>query len=45
MKRTLEPVEARSGVISGRVLLVLCASSAGAVVALGLVWLYMHGGY
>lgn len=45
MKHVLDPVEARSGVISGRVLLVLCASSAGAVLALGLVWLYMYGGF
>lgn len=33
------PVEARSGVISGRVLLVLMCSFTGAVAALGGAWL------
>lgn len=33
------PVEARSGVISGRVLLVLACSFTGAVAALGGAWL------
>ena len=35
------PVEARSGVISGRVLLVLMASFAGAVAALGIAWMLL----
>ena len=39
MERDRTPVEARSGVISGRVLLVLVSSSVGAVVAVGLCWL------
>lgn len=35
----LTPVEARSGVVSGRVLLVLLCSFTGAVAALGGAWL------
>ena len=38
MKRELSPREARSGVISGRVITVLIASSVGALIALGVVW-------
>jgi hypothetical protein len=37
----LTPVEARSGVISGRVLLVLVCSFTGAVAALGGAWLIL----
>jgi hypothetical protein len=39
MERELTPVEARSGVVSGRVLTVLALSSVGAVVALA--WLFL----
>jgi hypothetical protein len=38
MQREVTPVEARSGVISGRVILVLLSSFVGAVIALGLSW-------
>jgi len=38
MQRELTPTEARSGVVSGRVFLVLISSFAGAVIALGLAW-------
>jgi hypothetical protein len=41
MERELTPVEARSGVISGRVLTVLALSSVGAVAALVLAWLFL----
>ena len=41
MERELTPVEARSGVVSGRVLTVLALSSVGAVVALALAWLFL----
>jgi hypothetical protein len=41
MERELTPVEARSGVVSGRVLTVLALSSAGAVIALALAWLFL----
>jgi len=40
MERELNPVEARSGVVSGRILLILVVSSVVAVVALALVWLF-----
>ena len=36
MQRELNPVQSRSGVVSGRVLLVLVSSFAGALIALGL---------
>jgi hypothetical protein len=39
MERDRTPVEARGGVISGRVFLVLAVSLTGAVIAIGLVWL------
>jgi hypothetical protein len=39
MERELTPVEARGGVVSGRVLTILALSSVGAVVALALAWL------
>jgi len=40
MERELTPVEARSGVVSGRVLTVLALSSVGAVVALACLFLF-----
>jgi len=36
--RELTPTEARSGIISGRVFLILIASSVGAVAALVFAW-------
>ncbi len=41
MKRETSAVEARSGVVSGRILLVLVSSFAGAVIALGLCWAFL----
>jgi hypothetical protein len=41
MERERTPVQARSGVISGRVFLVLVSSFLGACVALGLCWLFL----
>lgn len=38
MQREITPTESRSGVVSGRVILVLISSFAGAVIALGLAW-------
>ncbi|WP_428663453.1 hypothetical protein [Reyranella sp.] len=38
MQRELTPTESRSGVVSGRIFLVLISSFAGAVIALGLAW-------
>jgi len=38
MRREISPVESRSGVVSGRVFLVLISSFIGAVIALGLAW-------
>ncbi len=38
MQRELTPTEARSGIVSGRVFLVLASSFIGAVIALGLAW-------
>ena len=38
MQRELTPTESRSGVVSGRVFLVLISSFVGAVIALGLAW-------
>ncbi len=32
------PVEARGGVVSGRVILVLLSSIGGAIIAMGLAW-------
>jgi hypothetical protein len=43
MERELTPVEARSGVVSGRVLTILVISSVGAVAALGLAWMFFLG--
>ncbi len=41
MERELTPTEARSGVVSGRILTVLVLSSVGAVAALALSWLFL----
>ena len=43
MERELTPVEARSGVVSGRIITILVVSSLGAVVALGLAWMFFLG--
>jgi len=40
MQNDRTPVEARGGVVSGRVALVLVSSCAGALIALGLCWAY-----
>ena len=39
MERELTPVEARSGVVSGRSLTILVVSSVGAIAALALAWI------
>jgi hypothetical protein len=41
VQRESTPVEARSGVVSGRVLLVLVSSFVGAIIALGLAWVFL----
>ena len=41
MERELTPVEARSGVVSGRILTILVVSSVGASAALALAWLFL----
>lgn len=41
MERELTPTEARSGIVSGRILSVLLISSVGAVVALALAWVFL----
>jgi hypothetical protein len=41
VRRELTPVESRSGVVSGRVLLVLVSSFVGALIALGLSWAFL----
>ncbi len=41
MQRELTRVESRSGVVSGRVLLVLVSSFVGALIALGLSWAFL----
>ena len=41
MQRELNPVESRGGVVSGRVLLVLVSSFVGALIALGLSWVFL----
>jgi hypothetical protein len=38
MQRERTPTEARSGVVSGRVFIVLISSFVGAVIALALAW-------
>lgn len=40
MQREVTPVESRAGIVSGRVVLVLISSFAGAVIALGLAWAF-----
>ena len=44
MERELTPIEARSGVVSGRILSILVISSVGAVVALALAWFFLFPG-
>lgn len=39
MERELTPVEARGGVISGRIIRILIISTGAAIVALGIAWL------
>ena len=39
MERELTPVEARSGVISGRIIRILLISTTAAAIALGIAWL------
>ncbi len=41
MDRELTPTEARSGVVSGRILTLLVVSSVAAVVALGMTWMFL----
>ncbi len=41
MERELTPVEARGGVVSGRILTILVVSSVGAAVALAIAWLFL----
>ena len=41
LQRELTPTEARSGVVSGRILSILVISSVGAVVALAVAWLFL----
>jgi len=38
MRREVTPIEARGGLVSGRIFLVLISSLAGAAIALGLAW-------
>jgi hypothetical protein len=38
MQRELTPTESRSGLVSGRIFLVLISSFIGAIIALGLAW-------
>ncbi len=38
MEREVTPVEARSGVISGRIITILVVSTTAAIIALGLAW-------
>jgi hypothetical protein len=41
MERELTPVEARSGVISGRIVTLLVISLVGAVIAVGGAWAFL----
>ncbi len=41
MEREITPLEARSGVVSGRILTILVLSSVGAIAALALAWLFI----
>ena len=40
MDRNLTPSDSRSGAVSGRVILVLISSFAGAIIGLGLAWAF-----
>lgn len=41
MERELTPTEARSGVVSGRIVTILVVSSVAAIVALGVAWMLL----
>ncbi|CAN5827615.1 hypothetical protein BH11PSE3_BH11PSE3_18320 [soil metagenome] len=41
MERELTPTEARSGVISGRIVTLMVGSSLAAIVALGVAWYFL----
>ena len=41
MERDRTPVEARGGVISGRIITILVISSIGAVIAMGGAWAFL----
>lgn len=41
MERELTPVEARSGIVSGRILTILVVSFVGAIIALAAAWLFL----
>jgi hypothetical protein len=43
MERDRTPTEARGGVISGRVIVVLLASLSGAVIAMAAIWYFFFG--
>lgn len=40
MRREVNPVESRGGVVSGRIMLVLASSVVGAIIALALAWAF-----
>jgi len=44
MERELTPVEARGGVVSGRILTILVISSVGAIAAMAIAWLFLFPG-
>ena len=44
MESDLTPVEARGGVISGRIILILLISTTAAVLALGIAWFVVFSG-
>lgn len=41
MQRETTPTEARGGVVSGRVMLILVSSLVGAIIAIGLCWAFL----
>ena len=41
MERELTPTEARSGVVSGRILTILVVSSVAAIIALAVAWMVL----
>jgi hypothetical protein len=41
MQHDSTPVQARGGIVSGRILLVLASSFIGAIVAVGLCWAFL----